>query len=407
MTLVIGMNSGSSFDGIDAVLVELSIGSDGHPTKPTFQHGISYDWPHEVRDGVLRAFRNDLSIFELTRLNYVVGAVYAKAAERLLRDTGKASADIELIGVDGQTIYQEPPNREEMDRLSPDCDVVEKWLNGPYPVGLQIGESAVIAAHTNITTVTHFRPGDHALGGTGAPLMQYLDFVSFRDLAPVLTLNIGGIANCQVAHRDRRRMMAFDTGPGNVMLDYASNQLFGTPYDPNGSYAARGRVDEEMLRQLLRHPFFLRKPPRSAWRLDFGEEFAAEVLERYSRLSPEDMIATLCKFTAFSIAESIRSHVTGLDQYSTLIASGGGVRNHTLMEEIQRELPQHIRLRVSDEYAIPAQYKEAMKFATLAFAHARGLANNIPACGGASGFAILGKTSVAPRHARVNDGNGA
>ncbi|MDQ0189896.1 anhydro-N-acetylmuramic acid kinase [Alicyclobacillus cycloheptanicus] len=402
MGLVIGMNSGSSFDGIDAVLVDLSLGADGHPNKPVYLHGISVDWPSDVRDLVLKAFQNQLSIFELTRLNYVVGAIYAQAATELMHVTGKSSEDIELIGVDGQTIYQEPPNRDEMQNLPKECSPVNKWMNGPYPVGLQIGESAVIAAHTNVTTVTHFRPADHALGGTGAPLMQYLDFVSFRDMAPVLTLNIGGIANCQVVHRDRGRMMAFDTGPGNVMLDFASLQLFGTPYDPDGRYAALGKPNTELLKRLLDHDFFRRKPPRSAWRLDFGEDFAARILRENHTLSREDMLATLCKFTAVSIAESIKSHVVGMEQYGVLIASGGGVRNKTLMRWIEQEIPSHIRLTVSDEYGIPAQFKEAMKFAALAFANEHHLANNIPACGGASNYTILGKTAKAPRHAIVN-----
>lgn len=403
MALVIGMNSGSSFDGIDAVLVELAIGVDGHPTRPRFLKGISLDWPEDVRLQVLKAFQNELSIFELTRLNYVVGAVYAETASELMREANVTSEDVTLIGVDGQTIYQEPPNHAGMKALREEDGLVARWLGGPYPVGMQIGESAVIAAHTDVTTVSHFRPADHAVGGTGAPLMQYFDFVAFRDIAPIMSLNIGGIANCQVVNVDRRKMMAFDTGPGNVMMDYAAQKLFDQTHDPNGEIAASGTVIEEMLGDLMGHDFFSRKPPRSAWRLDFGEEYAEQMLNKYVKRASEDIMATLCSFTANSIAHSITAHVERLEDYGKIIASGGGVRNQTLMQRIREALPQHIELTVSDAYGIPPQFKEAVKFATLAFANANGLANNIPACSGAARYAILGKTAYAPRYARVNE----
>jgi anhydro-N-acetylmuramic acid kinase len=205
MAVVIGMNSGSSFDGIDVVLTEIHQADDGHPARPTFTDGLSVPWPDRVAEQVLRAFDNKLSIFELTRLHYVTGAVYAEAAKAMLDSHGLSPADVEVIGVDGQTIYQEPPEREKMADLPPDAGLVARWLDGPYPVGLQIGEPAVIAAHCDIPVVWNFRPSDHVLGGTGAPLMQYLDFVAFRDIGPVLTLNIGGIANCQLAQRTGRR----------------------------------------------------------------------------------------------------------------------------------------------------------------------------------------------------------
>ncbi len=309
MALVIGMNSGSSFDGIDAVLVDITMGADGHPQRPQFIKGISLDWPEEVSSLVLKAFENKLSIFELTRLNYVVGAVYAEAAAELMRQANVTSKDVELIGVDGQTIYQEPPNHEGIRALNDEEGLVARWLNGPYPVGLQIGEPAVIAAHTDVTTVSQFRPADHAVGGTGAPLMQYFDFVAFRDIVPIMTLNIGGIANCQVVNRDRRKMMAFDTGPGNVMMDYAARKLLNLSCDPNGENAAKGHVIEEMLKELMAHDFFSRKPPRSAWRLDFGAEYAEQMLQKYADHAAVDLMATLCSFTAQSIVHSIEAHV--------------------------------------------------------------------------------------------------
>lgn len=222
MALVLGLNNGSSFDGVDAVVVEITDGPDGYPARPRFIGGNSYAWPDAVAGKVLRAFDNKLSVFELCRLNYVAGAVYAEAARSLMREMSIKPGQLEAIGYDGQTIYQEPPEHDRLADFSDDEQLVARWLDGPYACGLQIGEPAIVAAACETVVVTQFRPMDHALGGTGAPLMQYLDYVAFRDIGPLLTLNIGGIANCQLADAARSRMMAFDTGPGNVMLDHVS-----------------------------------------------------------------------------------------------------------------------------------------------------------------------------------------
>jgi anhydro-N-acetylmuramic acid kinase len=410
MALVMGLNSGSSFDGIDAVLIEVDIAADGHPARPKFVAGLSYDWPSEVAERILAAFENKVDLFAMTRLNYEAGAIYAQAALELMAQENVSGESLFVIGYDGQTIYQEPPDHERMRRLPPDASLLEHWMSGGYPCGFQIGESAIVAAATGAPVVSHFRPMDHALGGTGAPLMQYLDFVAFRDIGPVLTLNIGGIANCQLADADRGAMMAFDTGPGNVMIDHAARRLFGLPYDPDGEIAARGRVDQGMLARLQRHPYFDRTPPRSAWRLDFGAAYADRALDDAAAptaaapagLPPEDVLATLTAFTAWAIDRSVRDHVGRLAEVETMIASGGGVRNATLLRMLRDRLPDSLSLQTSDVYGLPAQFKEAIKFGVLALAHQRKLANNIPAASGASAFAILGRAVQPPRLAIID-----
>ena len=402
MALVIGMNSGSSFDGIDAVLIEIELGPDGQPARPRFIDGLAYEWPAEVEALILPAFENKATIFELTRINYVAGAVYAKACQALLARTGVDPAKVLAIGVDGQTIYQEPPDRPRIAAMPPDADLVSWWLDGPYACGLFIGESGVIAAHTGIPTITHFRPADHALGGTGAPMMQYLDWVSFRDIGPILTLNIGGIANCHLANKDRADMRAFDTGPGNVMIDHSMRVLYGRTYDKDGQVAASGAVHPEMIEYLLDHPYYARKPPRSAWRLDFGSAWADRMLETWKHLPPQDIIATLTRFTPMSITKAVTELLGDISGVDTLIASGGGTRNPVLMSHLRQDLVAHgIRLTTSDEYDIPAQFKEAIKFGTLAFANMNLLSNNIPACSGASGFTIMGKIQWPPQMVRA------
>ena len=397
MSIAIGLNSGSSFDGVDAVVIEIDLCPDGHPTPPKFIAGHSSPWPEAVARDVLRAFDNELSIFELCRLNYAAGAVYASCARDLMRRLSLRPEDVSVIGYDGQTLYQEPADPARLADFADDEDLVGRWQDGPYPCGLQIGEPAVVATACNVPTVTQFRPSDHALGGSGAPLMQYLDFVAFRAIGPVLTLNLGGIANCQLAHADRSRMMAFDTGPGNVMLDHTCRLRLGQPYDRDGETAARGRVSEGLLAELLAHEFFKRPPPRSAWRRDFGAQFADGVLQAHHALPVEDLLRTFTEFTAQSIARSLVRHVPDLAGFGQLIASGGGVRNAFLMSRIAANLPAGLALVSSAAHGIPPEYKEAVKFATLAHAHMHQLANNIPAASGASGYAILGKRVMPPR----------
>lgn len=228
--------------------------------------------------------------------------------------------------------------------------------------------------------------------------MQFLDFCAFRDIGPVMTLNIGGIANCQLADADRSKMMAFDTGPGNVMIDQAMRALFGKECDEDGATAASGTVDEALLAELKKHSFFARPVPRSAWRLDFGADYADDFLARYAHLSPEDQVATFTEFTAFAILQSIRDNVPGFGGVPEIVAPGGGVRNATLLGRLRELLAgEGIDLVTSDKYGIPPQFKEAIRFAVLAFVNMHDLASNIPAASGAKAFATLGKLVKPPR----------
>ncbi|CAK7236441.1 hypothetical protein SCUCBS95973_009608 [Sporothrix curviconia] len=415
MVYILGLNSGSSFDGVDAVLCTIELAADGHPARPVYVDGLTIDWPEDLQPQILRAFANELTIFEMTRLNYVAGALYAEAANALMARNNLKPQDVDVIGYDGQTIYQEPPNRplERAYIESKSTSLVDKWLKGGYPCGFFIAESGVVAGLSDVDTVTQFRPLDHALGGAAAPLMQYLDFVAFRDRvdeatkepAYTVTLNIGGIANLQLAHKDRSRMMAFDTGPGNVMIDHVVKARTGRGYDKDGELAASGTVLPALLDELRTHEFFSRKPPRSAWRLDFGADYADDILKRYADASTEDLLATLTRFTGIAITSSLVDFIIPqINSKPLVIASGGGTRNATLMRDLAAELATAgLTLTTSDEFGIPAAYKEAIKFATLAFATKRNLANNIPAAGGAYRFATLGKLSFAPWRAKNSE----
>ena len=231
MDLIMGMNSGSSFDGIDVILAETEMDSDGFPKAPKFLCGGSYSWPDDVTKIVRDAFENRVDMVGLNRLNYICGAVFAEKAVQFMQEHHINPQDVKVLGLDTQTIYQEQPDHKRISEMSEEekADWPHRWLNGPYPAGMQMGDTSVIANLTNIDTVTHFRPADHTFGGSAAPLMPYLDFILFRkEDHPVMTLNIGGIANLHVASSDRRKMFGFDTGPGNVISNYMCRKLLGT-----------------------------------------------------------------------------------------------------------------------------------------------------------------------------------
>ena len=406
MPLIIGMNSGSSFDGIDVVLAETDIADDGFPTPPVFLSGSSFLWPREVEEIILEAFDNKLDMKELTRLTYIAGAVMAESVNKFIKDNNLNPKEIEVLGVDGQTIYQEPPLHDKISQFTDgqNENYVNRWLNGPYPAGYQIGDTSVIAGITNITTVTNFRQADHVWGGSATPLMQFLDFVLFRHKEKgTLTLNIGGIANAHLAHKDRRKMVACDTGPGNILSDNAAKILFNKPMDSNGEVAAKGTVNEDLMKELKAHPYFLRAIPRSLWpKTDFSKLYCEKLFAKHSNIQTEDIMATLCAFTGEAISISLKDNMPkdALDEIDYMYASGGGVKNPVIMRYIQEKLPHNILLKSTSEIGIPPEFKEALKFATLAFSTINGIANNIPAASHASKYTILGKVAFAPWKAK-------
>lgn len=403
MDLIMGMNSGSSFDGIDVVLAETEIAEDGFPRPPKFLKGASYEWPEEVAKIVQDAFVNKVDMVGLNRLNYLCGAVFAEKAACFLKENQIDPLDVKVLGLDTQTIYQEQPDHRAIDAMSKEekDNWVYRWYSKAYPAGMQMGETSVIANLTDIDTVTHFRPADHTWGGSAAPLMPYLDYILFRhEEKPVMTLNIGGIANLHVASKDRRRMFGFDTGPGNCISNYMCRKLYGCEYDKDGKYAAMGRVNEELLAHYVNHPFFKRPVPRSGWIADYGPEYIDSVLEQFKYLSKEDIMATTVAFTGEAVAKSMLDNIPKeiIEQTERLYASGGGTKNPQIMKAIQERIPKNITVTTSAEVGIPPEYKEAVKFATLAYSTIHCIPGNIPAAGHASQYAILGKIALAPHH---------
>lgn len=405
MAYTMGMNTGSSVDGIDVVLCEVEMDEDNQPKVPKFIKGATYEWPKELEALVRKCYSMEITLPELARLDYAVGALLADRCRTFMKENDIDYHDILALGVDGQVTYLEQPKHDIIDAMTEEekDNWIGRWYNGPYPCGFWLGETSIISSLTNINTITHFRAADHVTGGNGGPLMQYFDYILFRHQDdPVMTLNIGGIANAHLAQKDRSQMYAFDTGPGNTMLDYSAKKLFGVPYDKNGELSSKGKINEEIMTQLLSHPFFERPIPRSPWLTDFSFGYADEIFKKYPLVPAEDFMKTFACFTGEAIVKNMRDNVPEelLKKVKVMYASGGGVRNQTIMGHLQEILPFDIRLTTSDEIGIPAAYKECIKFATLAFATINGVADNIPAASHSEMYNILGRVHYAPWRAK-------
>jgi anhydro-N-acetylmuramic acid kinase len=398
--IVAGVMSGTSSDGINVALVRIGEARDysrrsaatrgrGHecPLHMKLLGHAEYPYPKQVREAVLVAMNaSRANVADLARLNFLLGELYADvvlATERKLR----VKAD--LVGCHGQTLYHQGEPKRFLGRM-----VAATW---------QTGEAAVVAARVGAPVVSDFRPADMAAGGKGAPLVPFLDYMLFHDArCGRIVQNIGGIANLTAipAGAAVSDVVAFDTGPGNMVIDAVTENLFGRPFDRDGRIASSGSVLEPVVRQMLRAAFFRGKPPRTAGREEFGREFVREFLQRCGRAQKKDIVATATALTARSIADAIRRFIVPGPSsapkrlFHEMILSGGGTRNATLVKMLTREVaPLGLRVRFSDEYGLPSEAKEAAAFAVLAYETWHRRPSNVPSATGAKREAVLGKIS--------------
>jgi anhydro-N-acetylmuramic acid kinase len=387
--IVAGVMSGTSVDGIDVALVRVQ--GRGFRSRLELLAHYQFPYPSEVRRAVLSAMNaRSASVADLAQLNFLLGSLYAEAVRAAQR---RARVECELVGCHGQTLYHQGTAKPYLGR-----HITCTW---------QTGESAVIAARVGVPVVSDFRPADMAAGGKGAPLVPFLDYVLYRHRRyGRIVQNLGGIGNLTAIppRATPEQVVAFDTGPGNMVIDAVTEHLFDKPYDRNGRLAARGEPIERVLRELLRHPFFRQKPPKTAGREQFGREFVREFLRLCRRADKNDIVATATALTARSIGIAVRRFVLPLVEseeakparFRELVASGGGTKNATLMTMIREELaPLKIRVRTSDDLGLPSEAKEATAFALLAYQTWRHLPSNVPSATGAERPAILGKVSYA------------
>ena len=383
--VVAGVMSGTSADGIDVALVRISPRKGLALPRLTLLAHEGFRYPAAVRKAVLAAMNSKLtSTAELARLNWRLGVAYAEAVKATVK---KHKIKIDLVGCHGQTLYhQARPAR---------------YAGESFACTWQAGEAAIVARELGVSVVSNFRTADMAAGGQGAPLVPILDVALFADAKRGRILqNIGGIANLTAIPAGARgeKIKAFDTGPGNMVIDALAQKLFRRPYDRNGTIAARGRVLETVLAQMLRDPYFKLKPPRTTGREEFGREYAAKLLAACRRVSrkSEDALATATALTAESIALGFKQFALPKMKGARIdyIVSGGGARNATLMKMLGARLgPLGCRLATTEEFGMPAEAKEAVAFALMAWMTCNHLPGNVPSATGAKRRAILGQVS--------------
>ncbi|MBI4832099.1 MAG: anhydro-N-acetylmuramic acid kinase [Candidatus Lindowbacteria bacterium] len=356
--LVVGLMSGTSADGVDAALVEIEGNCLDTQVKLLAFETVPYlsDTANAVRNLQNGRTRH------VCEMNFRLGEIFAEAALKVIRTAKLKSGDVHLIGSHGQTIYHLPDARSS-------CRST-----------LQIAEPCVIAERTGIVTVADFRVRDVAAGGYGAPLIPYVDFILFRNPGRVRALqNIGGIANVTVVTPRLDGVFAFDTGPGNILIDECVRAITGgeRQYDCDGALARTGKIDHEVLRELLEHPYLSIPPPKTTGRELFGGELARKLISAVPADHRVDILATLTAFTAYSIKQSYDLFVFPKFDVEEVILSGGGGCNIYLVELLQK-LFAPVPIRLSDEFGIPSDAKEAIGFAILANETISGNPSNVP-----------------------------
>ena len=360
---VIGLMSGTSCDSIDAALCEVQ-----PDLSVKLIQGINHPYPEHIRAKIFQAFRNELSIKELCQLNFAIGRCFADACNILIGEFGKP----DLIASHGQTVYHYPYD--------------EKIDNIPLKSTLQIGESAIISALTGCMTVSNFREKDIAVGGQGAPLVCFADEKWFSNS---LVQNIGGISNVTVVSDDCATF-GFDTGCGNIMIDYCVQKFFGKKYDKDGKIANEGNICESWLDCLLQDEYYYLEPPKTTGREYFSVKYIENILKSAPN-EPKDIISTLTALTAKTIAQAYERFVYPACHVDTAIIGGGGAYNKTMMKFLRQYLPQRIELKTHEDYGISNNYKEAMAFALLGYCNYYGIQSNVPSCTGAEKRVVLGK----------------
>jgi anhydro-N-acetylmuramic acid kinase len=381
--IVAGVMSGTSADGIDVAVTRIADGGKRPSMELVAHEGFRY--PVALRRAVLAAMNAEsTSTAELARLNWRLALAYAEAV-RATAERHKIKLD--LIGCHGQTLYHQA--------------TPTSYAGKRFACTWQLGEPGVLAQETGVSVVANFRPADMAAGGQGAPLVPLLDYVLFADSRRGRVLqNIGGIANFTSipAASGPEKILAFDSGPGNMILDWLAQELYGKPYDRDGAWAAQGSVLKPVLARELKNPYFKQKPPRTTGREQFGREFSSRFLKACQSVSqrPEDALATAAALTAETIAGAYLrfAHEGMKGRPVDYIVSGGGARNRTLMAMLNQRLePLNCHLATSEEFGLPAEAKEAAAFALLAWQTWQRRPGNVPSATGASRPVLLGQVA--------------
>lgn len=364
---VIALMSGTSCDSIDAGLCEV------YPDMTVkLIQGINYKYPEHIRAKIFQLFRGEASVKDICQMNFAIGKCFAEACKVLISEFGKP----DFISSHGQTIYHYP---------------FDKKIDGiNLKSTLQIGESSVIAQETNCLTISNFREADMAQGGQGAPLVCFADEKWFKNKGKNFAIqNIGGISNVTVVSKDFDTF-GFDTGLGNIMIDYCMNKYFSLPYDKDGEIAKEGTISDSWLACLLQDEYYFMEPPKSTGREYFSPKYIENTL-KFAPQNPKDIIATVTALTAKTIADSYERFIYPNVGIHEAVICGGGAYNKTLMKYLRTYLPSYIDLKTCEDYGISNNFKEVMAFALLGYCTYYGIPNNLPCCTGAKKRVVMGK----------------
>ena len=379
--LVIGLMSGTSADGIDAALVRIKGNSE--QMQVTQLDFISSPYPTGFKEFLIDNSQVGTSdVADITALNFLIAQFHSEAVHRLLSQAGVSISDIDLIGSHGQTIHHIPHPVRLFDRQ----------VSGT----LQIGDPSVLAKLTGIVTVGDFRVGDMALGGQGAPLVPYFDYVMFRsDAKTRALLNIGGISNITFIPRGASvdDVVAFDTGPGNMLVDRLMVEFYRKEFDEDGKTAHLGEVKEDIINFLMNDDFVRATPPKSTGRERYGEKFVEEIKKRFAPYDEQDIIASVAEFTCLAIHLNYKQFLLPLGPIDELLVSGGGAHNLFIMESLRKKFAPAV-VEPADNRGLSSDAKEAVCFAVLANETISGIPTNLPRVTGASRRTVLGKICI-------------
>ena len=383
---VVGMMSGTSVDGVDAALVEIS-GTDSEP-KVKLLAFENKPYPPQVREKIFSLFTPaNATVDKVGYMNFLLGEIYAKSALSVIEKAGMKPEEIDVIGSHGQTIWHAP--------------IPESPDGIPVAYTVQIGGGSVIAERTGILTVSDFRVADMAAGGQGAPLVPFSEYLLYRrEKETILLQNIGGIGNMTVmpAGAKPRDVFAFDTGPGNMIIDAVISAVTGgeKTYDAGGETAAKGKVCNALLDILKEEPYYRQPLPKTTGREHFGVQYTKKILGWWKEnpIPVEDLLATVTDLTAYSIADAYERYVLPKHRASEIIVGGGGSYNATLLHFMkERFAPHGVAVRTQEDLGLSSDAKEAVAFALMADCCMRGRANTLPSVTGAEHPAVMGKIS--------------
>ncbi len=376
--LVIGLMSGTSVDGIDAAIAEIE--GSGTGMKMRQIDFITVPFPEGFKELVIRnSLTGTSDVADIARLNFLIAQLYADAVRRLCNHAGVKTQDVDLIGSHGQTIHHLPR--------------AERMFGKDVSATLQIGDPSVLAKLTGIATVGDFRVGDIALGGQGAPLVPYFDYILFRSNGKSRSLlNIGGISNITYLPKGcgTQDVLAFDTGPGNMIVDRLMKKMFNKDFDEGGAIAIAGTIQGDMIDWLMTDTFVRMAPPKSTGRERYGDPFVTSLLEKYGGRRIEDIIATVSEFTAVSVYTNYLLFLKTKGGIDELFVSGGGAHNRYILDSLRNHFG-GVSVAAAEDIGVSSDAKEALCFAVLANELVSGNPANLPSVTGASKETLIGK----------------